>query len=94
MTTDDFTDNIYYEIFINENNYRYFLSSRSVIASSSIGGINFCIYTVAGGRIAADDISKADGIGEQDSFSFFRPVIALNSNVTVTEGDGQSPETA
>lgn len=97
MTVSDFTDSTYYEIFINRNgsNYsNYYLSSRCVIASSSIGGTNFLIGTVADGRVTADDISHANGASEQNSYSHFRPVITLNSNVITTGGDGQSAETA
>lgn len=94
MTTEDFTDNIYYEIFINKNgnNYRYYLSSRSVLVNSTY--VFFCINAVSTGKVAPDDISHSDGAGEQDSSSYFRPVITLDSNVITTEGDGQSVGTA
>ncbi len=94
MTASDFTDNIYYEIFINKNgsNYQYYLSSRSVTSYS--GKEVFFISAVLSGMIAPDDISHSNGENEQDSFSKLRPVITLNSNVITTEGDGQSAGTA
>ena len=96
MTVSDFTDSIYYEIFINQNgsNHKtYLLSSRSVIAFSGARA-RFCIGTVQEGRVAPDDISMSNGTNEQYTTLRFRPVITLNSNVITTGGDGQSAETA
>lgn len=91
ISENDFYNNIYYELFINnndkENDDGYLMSSRCVLG---YGVCNYGIRYVANGTIKAALFFNADG-GEGTRDFSFRPVITLKPNVELdieNEGDG------
>ena len=96
MTTTDFKDSKYYELFINNgSNYStYWMSSRCVAADSDYAG--FDVRFVYSGRVGADTLylSRDD---EYPRAYAFRSIITLNSNVqidTANSGNGSTAEQA
>ena len=96
MTTTDFKDSKYYELFINNgSNYStYWMSSRCVAADSDYAG--FDVHFVYSGRVGADTLylSRDD---EYPRAYAFRSIITLNSNVqidTANSGNGSTAEQA
>ena len=92
MTTTDFKDSKYYELFINNgSNYSiYWMSSRCVNADSDIAF--FRVRCVGSGFVSAYGLYRSDGIGNPYACAF-RPIITLNSNVqidTVNSGNGST----
>ena len=90
MTTNDFKDGKYYELFINNgSNYsKYWMSSRCVNASSDYA--LFYVRYVDSDSVGAHRLYISDGNESLYAFAF-RPVITLNSNVqidTANSGDG------
>jgi len=96
MTTTDFKDSKYYELFINNgSNYStYWMSSRCVIADSFNAA--FRVRSVYSGGVDADRLYNSSG--NELPFAYaFRPVITLNSNVqidTANSGNGSTAEQA
>ena len=98
MTTNDFKDSKYYELFINNgSNYPvYWMSSRCVAADSLSGRAYFGVRDVGSGYVHANDLCLSDG-NEYPRASAFRPIITLNSNVqidTVNSGNGSTAQKA
>ena len=92
MTTNDFKNSKYYELFINNgSNYLvYWMSSRCVYAYSRSAG--FYVRIVSSGNVNANVLCNSDD-SEYPRASAFRPVITLNSNVqidTVNSGNGST----
>ena len=94
---DYFTDNKYYELFINieSNDLTYWMSSRCVYSSSNLAG--FYVFVLYSGNVGAINLYLSDGRGAPRNYSF-RPVITLNSNVQLdvsdTVKDGTSAQKA
>ena len=94
MTTNDFKDNKYYELFINNvsNDSTYWMSSRCVIANSK--NVGFLVRYVHSADVIARNFYDSYG-GESSLACAFRPIITLNSNVqidTVNSGNGKTAE--
>ena len=89
MTTSDFKNSKYYELFINNgSNYStYWMSSRCIDYPS--GGARFNISRVHSGDVRASSLYNTNG-AEYSDVNTFRPVITLNSNVQVTSGNGST----
>ena len=89
MATSDFTDSIYYNLFINNgSNYStYWMSSRCTRARS--GDALFYVCHVGSGYVSANILycSSGDIDGRENAL---RPVITLKSNVLVKTGEGTS----
>lgn len=97
MTSSDFKDSKYYELFINNgSNYTtYWMSSRCINAYSD-NAAYFGIRMVHSGSIHANG-SYYSGDREYSDDYAFRPIITLNSNVqldTANSGDGSTAEHA
>ena len=96
MTSDDFTNSKYYELFINNgsNNLTYWMSSRCVLPISGV--TDFRVRNVDAGAISANYLCNS--IGRDFPFNHaFRPIVTLNSNVqidTANSGDGSTAEHA
>ena len=96
MTTNDFKDSKYYELFINNgSNYStYWMSSRCVGADSYTA--NFNVRGVGFGNVGAGGLYTSNGDEYPCAFAF-RPIITLNSNVqidTANSGDGSTAQKA
>ena len=94
MTTNDFKDSKYYELFIhNGSNYPvYWMSSRCADASASHAYFN--VRYVDSGNVDAYFLCNSSGAWNPFGYAF-RPVITLNSNVqidTVNSGNGKTVE--
>ena len=87
MTSNDFKDSIYYNLFINNGgNYQtYWISSRCVNIYSDYA--NFSIRFIDSGIVGANGSYRSNDEKVYRDYAF-RPVITLNSNVQVTSGDG------
>ena len=87
MTSNDFKDSIYYNLFINngENYQTYWISSRCVNIYSDYA--NFSIRFIDSGIVGASGSYRSNDEEVYRDYAF-RPVITLNSNVQVTSGDG------
>ncbi|MFR0922893.1 MAG: hypothetical protein ACLSG7_07280 [Clostridia bacterium] len=98
MTTNDFKDSKYYELFINNgSNYPvYWMSSRCVNADSFSGRAYFYVRLVDSGYVSANYFYESSGGGNSHAYAF-RPIITLNSNVqidTVNSGNGSTAQKA
>ena len=95
MTTNDFKDSKYYELFINNgSNYPvYWMSSRCVSADSLSGRAYFGVRDVSSGYVHANDLCLSDG-NEYPRASAFRPIITLNSNVQIDTANSGNGSTA
>ena len=93
MTTTDFKDSKYYELFINNgSNYStYWMSSRCVRADSNYA--YFYGRFVASASVGASDLYNSGG-GETHNAYAFRPVITLNSNVQIDTANSGNGSTA
>ena len=94
MTTNDFKDSKYYELFINNgSNYPvYWMSSRCANASASHAYFN--VRYVDSGNVDAYFLCNSSGAVNPFGYAF-RPIITLNSNVqidTVNSGNGKTAE--
>lgn len=92
--TNMFSDDIYYEIFINKdsNNYeQYYLSSRMVNVGTV--SIYFGTYGIHNGEISCRHLYYSDNSSFPLTYSF-RPVITLNSSISIEQGDGKTAGTA
>ena len=89
MTTSDFKNSKYYELFINNgSNYStYWMSSRCIDYPS--GGARFNISRVHSGDVRASSLYNTNG-AEYSDVNTFRPVITLNSNVQIISGNGST----
>ena len=89
MTTSDFKNSKYYELFINNgSNYStYWMSSRCIDYPS--GGARFNISRVHSGDVRASSLHNTNG-AEYSDVNAFRPVITLNSNVQIISGNGST----
>ena len=89
MTTSDFKNSKYYELFINNgSNYStYWMSSRCIDYPS--GGARFNISRVHSGDVRASSLYNTNG-AEYSDVNAFRPVITLNSNVQIISGNGST----
>ena len=93
MSIDDFKDNIYYELFINNgSNYStYWMSSRCVDANSYNAAFDVHIvnsgYVNAGGLYFSYD-------NEYPIVCAFRPIITLNYNVQIDTENSKDGSTA
>ena len=87
MTESDFTNPIYYNLFINNgSNYSvYWMSSRCVNAVSD--NAFFCVRCVGSGNVDAGHLSNSNNNPISCDFAL-RPVITLNSNILVKSGEG------
>ena len=92
MAESDFTNPIYYNLFINNgSNYStYWMSSRCVTAGS--GRALFSVRVLSSGFLYAYDLYSSDDSTGNDGYAL-RPVVTLNSNVLVKSGEG-TPESA
>ena len=96
MTSEDFNNSKYYELFINNgSNYdTYWMSSRCVSADSSYAHFN--VRNVYSGYVGA--ITLCNSRDDEISYAYaFRPVITLNSNVQIdvaNSKDGSTSEQA
>ncbi len=96
LDKNSFTQNIYYEIFVNksDSNMNYWISTRFIRVDSLVRfGVKFMKNdsTIASSILC--DSAKYEGTNEKQ----FRPVITLNSGVQLdiqNSGDGSSPEKA
>ena len=96
MTTNDFKNSKYYELFINNgSNYSiYWMSSRCVVTDSSYADFN--VHYVNSGKVGAHSLYYSTDY-EIPHDSAFRPIITLNSNVqidTANSGNGNTAEQA
>ena len=96
MTTNDFKDSKYYELFINNgSNYPvYWMSSRCADASASHAYFN--VRYVDSGNVDAYFLCNSSGAWNPFGYAF-RPIITLNSNVqidTANSGNGRTAEQA
>ena len=89
MTTNDFKNSKYYELFINNgSNYStYWMSSRCIDYPS--GGARFNISRVHSGDVRASSLYNTNG-AEYSDVNAFRPVVTLNSNVQIISGNGST----
>ena len=89
MTTSDFKNSKYYELFINNgSNYStYWMSSRCIDYPSC--GARFNISRVHSGDVRASSLYNTNG-AEYSDVNAFRPVITLNSNVQIISGNGST----
>ena len=91
----EFVNNRYYELFINDGKYQtYWLSSRGVFCDSD--NAVFDIRSVYSGYVGASGIYGSDNGANLLSYCI-RPVITLNTDVKVDleeTKDGNSAETA
>ena len=85
MEENDFTNPIYYNLFINNDTNSYWMSSRCVSADSDYAAFN--VRSVYSGSVNALNLYVSSSASASYSIGF-RPVITLNSNVSVTSGDG------
>lgn len=87
MAESDFSNSIYYNLFIsNGSNYdTYWMSSRC--ASTHSGDASFDVRIISSGCVNVRGMYYSDGTQNPVGYAF-RPVITLNSNVKVTAGDG------
>ena len=87
MAESDFTNPIYYNLFINNGSpySTYWMSSRCVDADS--GGAGFLVRHVDSGYVSAFALYDSNGYRYSIGFAL-RPVITLNSNVLVKSGEG------
>ena len=93
MTTTDFKDSKYYELFINNgSNYStYWMSSRCFVANSR--NADFRVRRVGSGNVGANYLF----ISYDDEYSnayAFRPIITLNSNVQIDTANSGNGSTA
>ena len=93
MTTNDFKDSKYYELFINNgSNYStYWMSSRCVDAGSSNASFN--VRFVSSGIVNACYLCNSSDRERPNAFAF-RPVITLNSNVQIDTANSGNGSTA
>ena len=93
MTTTDFKDSKYYELFINNgSNYPgYWMSSRCVVARSGIA--DFDVRNVDSGIVNAY-LLRDSFVGGNSRGYAFRPVITLNSNVQIDTANSGNGSTA
>ena len=94
MTTTDFKDSKYYEVFINNgSNYStYWMSSRCIDADSD--DATFDVRRVYSGYVGAYGLYSSLGHEASPAYAF-RPIITLNSNVqidTANSGNGKTAE--
>ena len=89
MSTEDFKNDKYYELFINNgSNYStYWMSSRCIDYPS--GGARFNISRVHSGDVRASSLYNTNG-AEYSDVNAFRPVVTLNSNVQIISGNGST----
>ncbi len=93
MTSEDFNNSKYYELFINNgSNYdTYWMSSRCVSADSSYAHFN--VRNVYSGYVGA--ITLCNSRDDEISYAYaFRPVITLNSNVQIDTANSGNGSTA
>lgn len=92
MEESDFTNPIYYNLFINnESPYsKYWMSSRCVRALSN--SAFFYVRRVGSGGVDVGDLYYSNGNSYSRACAL-RPVVTLNSNVLVKSGEG-TPESA
>ncbi len=92
MAESDFTNPIYYNLFINNGSpySTYWMSSRCVIANSN--GASFRVRDVGSGNVRANSLYSSLGDPSGGACAL-RPVVTLNSNVLVKSGEG-TPESA
>ena len=96
MTTTDFKDSKYYELFINNgSNYStYWMSSRCIGVASNVAG--FTVRLVSTGTVNVYRLCNSNGYEIPNTYAF-RPIITLNSNVqidTANSGNGSTAEQA
>ena len=96
MTTTDFKDSKYYELFINNgSNYStYWMSSRCIGVASNVAG--FTVRLVSTGTVNVYRLCNSNGYEIPNVYAF-RPIITLNSNVqidTANSGNGSTAEQA
>lgn len=96
MTSDDFTDSIYYNLFINNGgNYnKYWMSSRCISHSSNLGRALFEVRCISSGCISGasylyTSADHSEGSGNYIySYAYaLRPVITLNSDIKINTTD-------
>ena len=92
MAASDFTNPIYYNLFINNGSpySTYWMSSRCVFAYSDHAG--FRVRIVDSGSVNTKELYNSGGNLSGDAYAL-RPVVTLNSNVIVKSGEG-TPESA
>ncbi len=89
VVSDDFTSNIYYDLFINDgtSDYSpYWLSSRAVDGTSTVA--DFKLSSITNGTIGGYTVFSSSDIESEVSYSL-RPVVTLNANVRITDGTGE-----
>ena len=96
MVEDDFSNSIYYNLFINRgSNYStYWISSRCLHANYNDVGFN--VRIVDSGNVSANYLYYSGGEERLLTYAF-RPVITLKSNVQIdtdNSGDGSTAEQA
>ena len=96
MSTEDFKNDKYYELFINNgSNYStYWMSSRCVFADDNVSYIY--IRNIGAGYINANYLYQSYNYGNPVN-NAFRPVVTLNTNVlidTTNSRDGSTAEQA
>ena len=84
MAESDFTNPIYYNLFINNYTNSYWISSRCVSANSDYAAFN--IRGVYSGSVDALNLYASSGYPGGYSISY-RPVITLNSTVQIDATD-------
>ena len=94
MVKEDFSNEKYYEMFLNNKTRYYWISSRCALVSSSYA--HFDVRFVNDGSVTAANLYHS-GNGERSANTYLRPVITLNSNVqidTANSGNGSTAELA
>ena len=96
MSTEDFKNDKYYELFINNgSNYStYWMSSRCVFADDNVSYIY--IRNIGAGYINANYLYQSYNYGNSVN-NAFRPIVTLNTNVlidTTNSRDGSTAEQA
>ena len=92
MAESDFTNPIYYNLFINNGSpySTYWMSSRCFTANSDDAG--FSVRLMYSGSVSANYLYRSNDNPYSPAFAL-RPVVTLNSNVLVKSGEG-TPESA
>ena len=93
MTTTDFKDSKYYELFINNgSNYStYWMSSRCIGVASNVAG--FTVRLVSTGTVNVYRLCNSNGYEIPNVYAF-RPIITLNSNVQIDTANSGNGSTA
>ena len=84
MVEEDFSNEKYYEMFLNNKTRYYWISSRCALVSSSYA--HFDVRFINNGSVTAANLYHS-GNGERSANNYLRPVITLNADVQLDTND-------